>query len=158
LGKRVPDPPHPHRHSPGVAALTHPPLPPGGVSASHLDIAPRHAGVIFGVGNSAGTLAGLVGVPITGWVLHHTGSWALAFALAAVHNVLGAAVWARWAGGSRLPEDGGPAPEALPTPAPAGAAKAAPPGLPPLPPTAELLLKPCGAVAPLAALALKKGD
>jgi hypothetical protein len=32
----------------------------GGVSASHLDIAPRHAGVVFGVGNTAGTLAGLV--------------------------------------------------------------------------------------------------
>ncbi|KAF6261531.1 major facilitator superfamily domain-containing protein [Scenedesmus sp. NREL 46B-D3] len=39
----------------GMSALTC-----SGVSASHLDIAPRHAGVVFGVGNTAGTLAGLV--------------------------------------------------------------------------------------------------
>jgi hypothetical protein len=38
------------------------------------------------VGNTAGTLAGLIAVPVTGWVLHHTGSWALAFSLAAAHN------------------------------------------------------------------------
>jgi hypothetical protein len=81
--------------------------PPGGVSASHLDIAPRHAGLVFGVGNTAATLAGLVAIPATGFVLHHTGSWAVAFAIAALHNVVGAAVWAAWAGGSRLPEDGG---------------------------------------------------
>jgi MFS family permease len=119
------------------------------VSASHLDIAPRHAGVVFGVGNSAATLAGLVGVPLTGYVLHHTGSWALAFALAAVHNVAGAAVWARWAGGSRLPEDGGPpepaaAGQAQPAAASSDSAAAAPLGLPPLPAAGQLLLKPRG--------------
>ncbi|KAI8474124.1 MAG: major facilitator superfamily domain-containing protein [Monoraphidium minutum] len=94
----------------GLSALTS-----SGVSASHLDVAPRHAGLVFGCGNTAGTLAGLVAVPATGWVLHHTGSWALAFGLAAAHNVLGAAVWAAWAGGERLPEDG-PAEDAAPAP------------------------------------------
>ena len=28
----------------------------GGVSVSHLDVAPRHAGVIFGAGNTAATV------------------------------------------------------------------------------------------------------
>lgn len=58
------------------------------------------------------TLPGLIAVPATGYVLHHTGSWSLAFALAAVHNVAGAALWARWAGGERLKEDGAPMEEA----------------------------------------------
>jgi ACS family sodium-dependent inorganic phosphate cotransporter len=48
----------------GLSALTL-----GGVSASHLDIAPRHAGVIFGAGNTAATLAGLLSVPFTGYLL-----------------------------------------------------------------------------------------
>lgn len=80
----------------------------GGVSASHLDIAPRHAGVVFGVGNTAGTLAGLVAVPGLGYVLQHTGNWSLAFGLAALHNVVGAVLWALWVGDKPLPEDGGP--------------------------------------------------
>lgn len=45
-------------------------------------------------------------MPATGAVLHHTGSWALAFGIAAAHNVLGALLWARWVGDARLPEDG----------------------------------------------------
>ncbi len=48
----------------GFSALTL-----GGVSASHLDVAPRHAGVIFGAGNTAATLAGLISVPFTGYLL-----------------------------------------------------------------------------------------
>jgi len=80
--------------------------------------------VVFGVGNTAGTIAGLVAVPVTGWVLHHTGSWALAFSLAAAHNVVGAALWARWVGDARLREDGG-ATESDVAAALAGAAAAA---------------------------------
>lgn len=80
----------------------------GGVSASHLDIAPRHAGVVFGVGNTAGTMAGLVAVPGLGYVLQTTGNWSLAFGLAAAHNVVGAVLWALWVGDKPLPEDGGP--------------------------------------------------
>lgn len=86
----------------GMSALTC-----SGVSASHLDIAPRHAGVVFGVGNTAGTLAGLVAVPGLGYVLQHTGNWSIAFGLAAAHNVVGAALWAKWVGDRPLPEDGG---------------------------------------------------
>ncbi len=48
----------------GFSALTL-----GGVSVSHLDIAPRNAGVIFGAGNTTATLAGLLSVPFTGFLL-----------------------------------------------------------------------------------------
>lgn len=91
----------------GLSALTC-----SGVSASHLDIAPRHAASIFGVGNTAGTLAGLLAVPGLGWVLENTGNWSLAFGLAAAHNAVGAVLWALWVGDKPLPEDGGPEVEA----------------------------------------------
>lgn len=52
----------------GFSALTL-----GGVSASHLDVAPRNAGLVFGAGNTAATLAGLVSVPVTGYILQVRG-------------------------------------------------------------------------------------
>lgn len=78
----------------------------GAVSVNHLDIAPRHAGLVFGAGNTAATLAGLVSVPLTGWLLQRTGSWPLVFGLIAAHFVVGSAIWAAWVGDKPLPEDG----------------------------------------------------
>lgn len=85
----------------GLSALTL-----GAVSVNHLDIAPRHAGMVFGAGNTAATLAGLVSVPLTGWVLDRTGSWPLVFGLIGLHFVFGSAVWAAWVGDKPLTEDG----------------------------------------------------
>ncbi|GLI68313.1 hypothetical protein VaNZ11_012674 [Volvox africanus] len=86
----------------GFSALTL-----GGVSASHLDVAPRNAGLVFGAGNTAATLAGLVSVPVTGYLLQTTGSWPLVFGITAFHYVAGALVWSLWSGDRVLPEDGG---------------------------------------------------
>ncbi|KAK9850810.1 hypothetical protein WJX84_007770 [Apatococcus fuscideae] len=62
----------------GIAAttctLTMAGLARGGFSVNHMDIAPRHAGVVMGVSNTAGTLAGVVGVAVTGVLLQHAGS------------------------------------------------------------------------------------
>ena len=77
----------------------------GGVSASHLDVAPRHAGAVFGAGNTAATLAGLAAVPVTGALLDATGSWALVFGVTAAHYVVGAALFAAYAGAEPLAED-----------------------------------------------------
>lgn len=77
----------------------------GGVSASHLDIAPKHAGMVFGAGNTAATVAGLVSVPVTGLLLQQTGSWLLVFSITAAHYVLGSLVWSMWCGDKPLPED-----------------------------------------------------
>jgi ACS family sodium-dependent inorganic phosphate cotransporter len=113
----------------GLSALTL-----GGVSVSHLDIAPRHAGgpsvdlllvicvlcylaqidahesfvhsgVIFGAGNTAATLAGFLSVPLTGYLLETTKSWPLVFGITALHYVVGAVVWSLWVGDKVLPED-----------------------------------------------------
>ncbi|ERN12592.1 hypothetical protein AMTRI_Chr01g113530 [Amborella trichopoda] len=40
-----------------------------GFAVNHLDIAPKYAGIVMGVSNTAGTLAGVVGVGLTGRIL-----------------------------------------------------------------------------------------
>lgn len=64
-----------------------------GFLPNHLDIAPQYAGVLVGITNTAGTLPGVVGVLITGWLVDVTQSYNAAFALAAGLNLTGAAVW-----------------------------------------------------------------
>lgn len=84
----------------GLSALTL-----GGVSVSHLDVAPMHAGVIFGAGNTAATVAGLLSVPFTGFLLQATNSWPLVFGVTALHYVVGTVLWVLWCGSSQLAED-----------------------------------------------------
>jgi ACS family sodium-dependent inorganic phosphate cotransporter len=64
-----------------------------GYAPNHLEIAPRHAAVLMGITNTAGTIPGIVGVAITGWLVQVTGTYAAAFALAAAVSVSGALVW-----------------------------------------------------------------
>ncbi|KAK9090996.1 hypothetical protein Sjap_024173 [Stephania japonica] len=45
-----------------------------GFAVNHLDIAPRYAGIVMGVSNTAGTLAGIVGVGLTGHLLESSKS------------------------------------------------------------------------------------
>lgn len=40
-----------------------------GFAVNHMDVAPRYAGIVMGVSNTAGTLAGIVGVDLTGRLL-----------------------------------------------------------------------------------------
>ena len=49
----------------------------GGFSVNHMDIAPRHAGTLMGLTNTAGTLPGVIGVYVSGVILQATGSWTL---------------------------------------------------------------------------------
>lgn len=50
-----------------------------GFASNHLDISPHHAGAIFGISNTAGTIPGIIGVALTGVLVDHTGSYASAF-------------------------------------------------------------------------------
>jgi MFS family permease len=54
-----------------------------------MDIAPKHAGTLMGITNTAGTLPGIIGVFVSGLILQWTGSWILVFQLAAAINVFG---------------------------------------------------------------------
>jgi MFS transporter, ACS family, solute carrier family 17 (sodium-dependent inorganic phosphate cotransporter), other len=73
-----------------------------GFVPNHLDIAPRYADVLMGITNTAGTVPGIIGVVITGWLVDTTGNYTSAFALCAAINVFGAVVWFLFASGKRV--------------------------------------------------------
>ena len=64
-----------------------------GFLPNHLEIAPRHADILMGITNTAGTVPGIVGIAITGWMVDVSGTYTSAFALAAGINIFGACVW-----------------------------------------------------------------
>jgi ACS family sodium-dependent inorganic phosphate cotransporter len=70
-----------------------------GFSPNHLDIAPRQASVLMGITNTAGTIPGVIGVAVTGWLVDTTGSYASPFLLAAGISGMGALVWLLFASG-----------------------------------------------------------
>lgn len=72
-----------------------------GFGPNHLDIAPRHADVVAGITNTAGTMPGVIGVLLTGWIVDMTGSFASAFQFSAAVNILGLLVWLRWSTGEK---------------------------------------------------------
>ncbi len=73
-----------------------------GFAVNHLDIGPRYAGILLGFSNTAGTIPGIVGVTLTGFILDATGSWNLVFLISAGIYVFGALVWLLFATGERV--------------------------------------------------------
>lgn len=73
-----------------------------GFMPNHLEIAPRYADVLMGITNTAGTIPGVVGVYVTGWLVTSTGGYGAAFALCAAVEVLGAVVWLVWGTAQRI--------------------------------------------------------
>lgn len=74
----------------------------GGFGVNHLDIAPRGAGVIMGLSNTAATIPGIVGVYISGLILQATGSWTLVFQTAAGVLVFGLLFYLAFASSKKL--------------------------------------------------------
>jgi ACS family sodium-dependent inorganic phosphate cotransporter len=73
----------------------------GGFAVNHMDIAPRHAGTLMGITNTAGTIPGIIGVYVSGLILEATGSWALVFQVAAGVTLVGLAFFLVFASGRR---------------------------------------------------------
>ncbi len=63
-----------------------------GLYPNHLDIAPQVAGIVLGVGTTAGALAGVVGPVLLGYIVQNS-SWRWAFFVVTIVNVFGATVW-----------------------------------------------------------------
>ncbi len=80
----------------GTASFTVP-----GYGTNHLDIAPRHAGVLVGITNTIGTIPGVVGVAFTGWLIDTTGSYNSVFLMIAGVNLVGAIIWLIYSTGER---------------------------------------------------------
>ncbi|MBL8267621.1 MFS transporter [Steroidobacter sp.] len=73
-----------------------------GAYAGPLDIAPRHAGVLIGFVNTIGTLPGVAGITITGWLVDRTHSYATAFLVAAILGLCGTVYYLRYASAEPL--------------------------------------------------------
>jgi ACS family sodium-dependent inorganic phosphate cotransporter len=80
-----------------------------GFAVNHLDIAPKYAGIVMGVSNTAGTLAGIVGVAATGRILEASdlgpsdpSSWYMVFATPALLSVVSALFFVVFATGERI--------------------------------------------------------
>ena len=72
-----------------------------GFGANGLDIAPRYADVIWGISNTAGTIPGIVGVYVTGWLVEQTGAYTAPFLVTAAISVGGAVVYVLMGSGER---------------------------------------------------------
>ena len=64
-----------------------------GFAPAVLEMAPRHSDILWSVSNTFGTIPGIIGVAVTGWLVGVTGTYFAAFALAALVHVVGALVW-----------------------------------------------------------------
>ncbi len=73
-----------------------------GFAVNHLDIAPKYAGTLLGITNTVGTIPGVVGVLVSGYLVDTTGSWASAFFLAACLYLVAAVVWLLMSTGERI--------------------------------------------------------
>ena len=66
-----------------------------------MDIAPRHAGTLMGLSNTAGTIPGIVAVTVTGYILETTGSWDLVWQTTAGVTIAGGLVYLIFASGQK---------------------------------------------------------
>jgi len=71
----------------------------GGFGINHLDLAPAHAGLVLALVNSAGTVAGVVGVAVAGALLDGDGQseWGLVFSLSGCVAIAGTLLFAIFA-------------------------------------------------------------
>ncbi|PAN31284.1 hypothetical protein PAHAL_5G409400 [Panicum hallii] len=72
-----------------------------GLYSNHQDIGPRYAGVLLGLSNTAGVLAGVFGTAATGYILQH-GSWDNVFEVSVVLYLVGTLVWNVFSTGEKI--------------------------------------------------------
>ncbi|KAK9757927.1 hypothetical protein RND81_01G195300 [Saponaria officinalis] len=72
-----------------------------GLYSNHQDIGPRYSGVLLGLSNTAGVLAGVFGTAATGFILQR-GSWDDVFKVAIALYIVGTIVWNTFATGEKI--------------------------------------------------------
>jgi len=73
-----------------------------GLYCNHQDLSPKYASVLSGATHLVASLPGVFGVPFTGWLLDHTGSWSVSlFAPCLFFYVSGIAVYAKYGSGDQ---------------------------------------------------------
>ncbi|OEL29965.1 Ascorbate transporter, chloroplastic [Dichanthelium oligosanthes] len=74
-----------------------------GLYSNHQDIGPRYAGVLLGLSNTAGVLAGVFGTAATGYILQK-GSWDGVFKVSVALYIVGTVVWNIFSTGEKVLE------------------------------------------------------
>lgn len=64
-----------------------------GFAAAVIDMAPRHSDVLWSITNTLGTVPGIIGVAVTGWLVEVTNSYATAFTVTAALGAIGVITW-----------------------------------------------------------------
>eukprot|EP00891_Asterochloris_glomerata_P000290 jgi/Astpho2/290/fgenesh1_pm.00010_%23_21_t len=72
-----------------------------GLYSNHQDIAPRYSGVLLGMSNTAGVLAGVLGTAATGMILK-TGSWDDVWHVSIILYCIGTLIWNTMSTGERV--------------------------------------------------------
>ena len=68
-----------------------------GYGSNHQDLGGRYAGVLFGISNGVGSIAGSASIFLTGKLLHDTDNWSLVFSSTAAMYGIGAALYLAFA-------------------------------------------------------------
>ncbi|KAL0035485.1 hypothetical protein WJX77_008313 [Trebouxia sp. C0004] len=72
-----------------------------GLYSNHQDIAPRYSGVLLGMSNTAGVLAGVLGTAATGMILK-TGTWDDVWRVAIALYLVGTVIWNLFSTGEQI--------------------------------------------------------
>ena len=72
-----------------------------GLYSNHQDIGPKYAGVLLGMSNTAGVLAGVMGTYATGHILQN-GTWDDVWGVAVALYLTGTVVWNLFSTGERV--------------------------------------------------------
>jgi ACS family sodium-dependent inorganic phosphate cotransporter len=72
-----------------------------GLYSNHQDIGPRYSGVLLGMSNTAGVLAGVLGSLATGHILA-TGTWTDVWRVAVILYLVGTVIWNVFSTGERI--------------------------------------------------------
>ena len=75
-----------------------------GLYCNHQDMSPRFASILLGITNTVGALPGVIGVPLTGYLLQRTDDWEFSMFLPAmILYYSGAAVFAKYGSAEKQP-------------------------------------------------------
>lgn len=83
-----------------------------GLYSNHQDLSPKYASILLGMTNTCGALPGVIGVPLTGYLIKETENWELSmFAPSIFFYVTGTLLFTKYGSGERQPFTGQPMPE-----------------------------------------------
>lgn len=83
-----------------------------GLYSNHQDLSPKYASILLGMTNTCGALPGVIGVPLTGYLIKETENWELSmFAPSIFFYVTGTLLFTKFGSGERQPFTGQPMPE-----------------------------------------------